>query len=527
MASRIVIVDDDEGFAGGVARTLRRSGHDVQCFPSAGAVAAASELAADVLVVDQQLPDSDGLTLVDRLRQRLPGAVFLVATAFPDVDLAVEAMRRGAFDYVAKGADVRECLIRIERAAEVALLRRTVAEAGTAGETGESSPVLLGASEAMRRLRARLEALAASADTTTLLMGETGTGKGLVAQHIHAQSARSFEPLVAVDCTTIPATLVESELFGHERGAFSGATTTKIGRVESAGRGTLFLDEIGELDLPIQAKLLRLLEEREFTRVGSNTKRHLEARIVTATNRDLARAVAEGRFRADLRYRLEVYVVEVPPLRERGEDILLLAAHFAALRARKLGRPVPVLSPEAASALLRYPFPGNVRELRNMVEQAVLLAPGEILSIGAFPVLDRHVASTVGPVPWLGGTTPAGPPPPGRAVAPATAARAEALVAEPAPPVTDGRASSAQPVLPEFSPREPAPRGASERAAPPPPPASPAPTLAEIRARHAARERDALVAALEAAGGNVTRAARALGISRFRALRLLDKHGLR
>jgi DNA-binding NtrC family response regulator len=518
MASRIVIIDDDEGFAGGVARMLRRAGHDVQCFTSAGAVAAVFELAADVVVVDQRLPDGDGLGLVDRLRQRLPGAVFLVATAFPDVDLAVEAMRRGAFDYVAKGADVRECLIRVERAAEVALLRRTVAEAGGTGDQREPSPALLGTSEVMRRLRARLEALAASADTTTLVLGETGTGKGLVAQYIHAQSARSYEPLVAVDCTTIPATLVESELFGHERGAFSGATSAKIGRVEAAGRGTLFLDEIGELDLSVQAKLLRLLEEREFTRVGSTRARHLEARIVAATNRDLARAVAEGRFRADLRYRLEVYVVEVPPLRDRGEDILLLATHFAALRARKLGRPPPVLSPEVAAALLRYPFPGNVRELRNMVEQAVLLAPGEVLHVGAFPVLDRHPSRVPGPLPPAR-ATPSLPP---QSATPPPAARPEFA----SPASGAGEATSARaPAVP--SAHAPAAPGHAARAPLRAGRPGPLPTLAEIRARHAQQERDALIAALEASGGNVTRAAATLGISRFRALRLLAKYGLR
>ncbi|MEM6955478.1 MAG: sigma-54 dependent transcriptional regulator [Myxococcota bacterium] len=389
MNGRVLIVDDDEAFGRSLARHLRRRGYEVSSCTTA--TEARKQLPADlvdVVVLDYQLPDADGLELLEELRPDAAGAAFLMATAYPSLEVAVEAMRRGAFDYVAKGGEIEECLIRIDRASEVAGLRRRVAHASKGSAATQD---LVGESTPMRALRRRLELLAGADDTTVQILGETGTGKGVVARAIHAASGRAFEPFVAVDCTTIPATLVESELFGHERGAFSGATSTKMGRVEAAGKGTLFLDEIGELELPIQAKLLRLLEEREYTRVGSTRARTLEARVIAATNRDLELAVEEGRFRADLRYRLEVFVIETPALRDRGDDVMVLTGHFVATQARALGRPVPQLSESVIEGLRRYAFPGNVRELRNMVEQAMLLAQGEELTLADFPVLARDL----------------------------------------------------------------------------------------------------------------------------------------
>ncbi len=480
MSARILIVDDDAGYARALERILSRAGHEVV---TAGTGAEASEryesLEPEVVILDYQLPDIDGLALLDQLKVHQSGSVFLLNTAYPDLDIAVQAMRRGAFDYVAKDAEMRECVIRVERAVEVARLRTRVVEAGSAVDGGT---VLLGESPPMRSLLRRVEALAASDDTTAFIKGETGTGKGVLARRIHARSGRAYEPFVAVDCTTIPATLVESELFGHEKGAFSGATHSKLGRVEAAAGGTLFLDEIGELELPMQAKLLRLLEEREFTRVGATKSRRLQARVITATNRDLERAVAAGTFRADLRFRLEVFVLEVPPLRERGDDVHLLAGHYARERARALGRDEPVLEPEVLDALRAYPFPGNVRELKNMVEQAVLLSGGGALSLDTFPVLSKHASG------WQ-------------------------------PPRTISRPLRLLDAPLEAAPRE-EPRNEDFRPAPPR-------DLQSIREAHADKERQEIVDALESSGGNVAAAARSLGLSRYQLLRRLAKYGLR
>lgn len=511
MAGRILIVDDDATFARTLARSLTRTGFEVAtCGTGAETRAWLADGRPDVVILDYQLPDADGLSLLDELRPGRPTTTFVMATAFPDLEIAVEAMRRGAFDYVAKGAELREFIIRVERAAEVATLRRRMAEAADAASQA-ADDALIGRSKPMRDLRARLDALAQADDTTALIMGETGTGKGVIARWIHARSGRAYEPFVAVDCTTIPVNLVESELFGHEKGAFSGATANKMGRVETAGAGTLFLDEIGELELPVQAKLLRLLEEREYTRVGSNRTRQVEARIIAATNRDLERAVAEGWFRADLRYRLEVFIVDTPPLRDRHDDIFLLAAHFMAERARALGKEEPALHSKVIEALRRYPFPGNVRELRNMLEQAMLLSEGNELRMEDFPVLTR----------WSAGWTPPG--------------RGRPTVDPSSPPASPGdwgSSPAASTSLPRYGPagaptgRFLSPPSASPEHAPLPG-ASTAPTLTEIRDRAATRERQALVVALEATGGNVSAAAREIGLSRYQMLRRLKKHGLR
>jgi DNA-binding NtrC family response regulator len=469
MSARVLIIDDDDDYANALSRHLGRVGLEVAKLADATSSRLhAAALAPDVVVMDQCLPDTQGLTLLDELRMQLRSCVFVVMTAYPDVDFAVEAMRRGAFDYFEKGKDPRESTMRIERAVDHARLKRRVAEV-QAEQGVRARATLIGDSPAMERLRARLDALAASDDTMALITGETGVGKGLVARAIHLASKRAGEPFVAVDCTTIPNTLVESELFGHERGAFSGASGMRIGRVESAQRGTLFLDEIGELELPIQAKLLRLLEEREYTRVGSNAVRRLGARVITATNRDLTRSVEEGRFRADLRFRLEVFVLEVPPLRDREEDVFLVAEHYIAERARALGR---------------YP---PVRELKNMVEQALLLATHDELTLDEFPVLGKFRAG------WQ--------PPVSRASVRPLAPHVPVVVTVP----RDARLPSL-----EHS-------AANE-------PESP---LTRIREQEKVEERTRVLQALQTAGGNVSHAARSLGLSRFQLLRRLSKHGLR
>ncbi|MEM6960539.1 MAG: sigma-54 dependent transcriptional regulator [Myxococcota bacterium] len=498
MSGRILIIDDDVGFSRALGRHLRRHGHEtIACGSAEEASELISKADADVILVDWQLPDQDGLGLLAKLRPSAGSAVFIMATAYPDLEIAVEAMRRGAFDYVSKASELEECVMRIERGVEVALMRRRMAEASQFQDSG-AGVRLIGDSGAVNRLRMRLAALPGADDTTVAIQGETGTGKGVIARLIHAHSGRAYEPMVAVDCTTIPANLIESELFGHEKGAFTGATGSKMGRVEAAGRGTLFIDEIGELPLPMQAKLLRLLEEREYSRVGSTKTRKVQARIITATNRDLEQLVADGRFRADLRYRLEVFVVETPPLRDRSKDVLLLAAHFAEDHARALGRATPKLHPAVVEALQSYRFPGNVRELKNMIEQAILLANSEELTLAEFPVLSRQSAES-------------------QRFRPKEVQSAGEQILdvskhnEPARPALGSSALGAMEQKPE----------ALEQTT-----AQPIQSLASIRRKASETEAQRLGEALSAANGNVSAAARALGLSRHQLMRRLRKYGM-
>ncbi|MEO0322476.1 MAG: sigma-54 dependent transcriptional regulator [Myxococcota bacterium] len=490
MSARVLIVDDDVLFQRTLARALRAEGFEVSGAHSAAeAREALPREGPDVVVLDYQLPDANGLGLLEELQPDAEGASFVMATAFPDLDVAVKAMHGGAQDYVAKGGAIRECVLRIQNAARAARLQRSVAAARSAagGELG-----LLGDSLPMRALRKLLDKVAQSDTVTVQILGETGTGKGIVARVIHAGSGRAASPFVAVDCTTIQETLFESEIFGHEKGAFSGASGTKPGMVEAAGHGTLFLDEIGELDLGMQAKLLRLLEEGEYTRVGSTRTRRLEARIIAATNRDLEQAVAEGRFRQDLLYRLAGFSVETPPLRERGDDVELLATHFAEKHARAIGRPAPRIAAPALEALRRYGFPGNVRELRNMVEQALLLASGDELLLRDFPVLLRAARRGSGATrPRLGDAGDVG--------SHATSRNGSSV--PPEPPAARRRPTA-----------RPAPPGG--------------PTLEDIKREAAAEERLEIVEALRVTGGNVTAAAKVLGLSRHQLIRRMRKHGV-
>jgi DNA-binding NtrC family response regulator len=486
MSARVLIIEDDQGYAAALSRHLHGAGHEViQLHDAASARAQTSLIRPDVVVIDQQLPDAMGLSLLEDLKPLLKAAVFVVMTAHPALEFAVEAMRRGAFDYFEKGQDPRETMLRIERAVAHAELRRRVIEAQV--EQGlKARATLIGVSPAMERLRARLDALAVSDDTTALITGEPGVGKSLVAHAIHLASRRATEPFVAVDCTGSHGAPLESELFGHEADAAGAAHAVQLGRVEMAQRGTLFLDEIGELELSLQEKLLRLVEQREFTRVGSGLTRQLSARIITATHRDLARAVEAGRFRAELRFRLEVFVLEVPALRERGDDVFLIAEHYLAARARVLGRQPPVLDAEVRQLLRKYPFPGNVRELKNMVEQALLLSDADELSLDEFPVLARFDGG------WQPSNSAARLGPRPSAVSPPSGFPGAPRLASAALPHAAGAAS-----------------------------------LGVIRERYLENERTRLVDALESSGGNVSHAARNLGLSRYQLLRRLTKHGLR
>ncbi len=328
------------------------------------------------------LPDGNGLDLIPPIRALRPPPTVLMMTAYGTIENAVEAMRRGATDYVTKSTELPAIVERVVEAERIARLKTEVELRSVARATATdpiSMPELVGESPAVREVRARIVEVGRAQDTTVLLTGESGTGKGVVARAIHALSPRAQAPFVAVDCVALPATLAESELFGHEKGAFTGADQKKPGRLEVAGRGTVLFDEIGDMELSLQGKLLRVLEERTFDRVGGVKPVEMHARVISASHRDLGRLVEEGKFRLDLYHRLSVFPITIAPLRARGDDVLLLTTRFAVEYAARAGKATPRLNSEARAMLLAYDWPGNVRELKNVVERAVILdQSGEI-----------------------------------------------------------------------------------------------------------------------------------------------------
>jgi DNA-binding NtrC family response regulator len=379
-AARVLLAEDNEILRRGMALALREAGYAVEeAAAGDAALLRLRDLAAaplDVVIADLRLPRADGIALLRAARERDPRPAVLIVTAFGSIEAAVEAMRHGAFDFVQKPVSLEQLELRVARAVEHVRAQR-VAAAGAGAPA--SPPAIVGASPALCAA-IELARRAAPTRSTVLLTGETGTGKELVAGLIHAQSKRGDRPFVKVNCAALPETLLESELFGHERGAFTGADRARVGRFEQADGGSLFLDEVGDMSGATQAKLLRVLQEREFHRLGGTRVLRSDVRIVAATNQDLEAAVAAGRFREDLFFRLHVIAIHLPALRERGDDVVRLAAHLLAESARELGRPRLALQPAALDALRAHPWPGNVRELRNVIERAALMAEGE--SIG-------------------------------------------------------------------------------------------------------------------------------------------------
>ncbi len=463
MAKHVLVIEDESVLAKNIAIYLERSGFEVHLAASAEeGFLAMEETRPDAIVLDFNLPGLDGMTALARIRDADPGIPVVMMTGHGNVEMAVQAMRAGAHDFLTKPVALSKLRLVLEKAfgqtrQDLALdyyKRRDAQSTGIDELIGDSAP-MLALKQRMAQLRQAELQMSESGAPAVLVLGETGSGKEVVARALHSGGARRDKPFVELNCAAIPAQLLESELFGHERGAFTDAREKKVGLVETAEGGTLFLDEIGDMDIALQSKLLKLLEEKVIRRLGSVREQSVDVRIVAATHRPLEELVREGRFRADLYYRLCVVQLHLPALRERGGDILTLARHFLRSHAVRYGKSPPALTVEAEKALMAHPWPGNVRELRNVLEQAVLLGVGAVIDA-------QHMA-----LPQAVRATPA-------ASAPGPASQAA--------------------------------------------PSSPA-TLVEV-------ERAALVQALDRTGWNVSRAARLLGVTRDTLRYRIDKHGL-
>jgi two-component system, NtrC family, response regulator AlgB len=398
--SAVLIVDDEKNIRATLTMCLEAIGCTVTgASTSEAALAAVERKPFEIAFLDLRLGDQDGMALLPRLLAARPGLAIVVITAYATIDTAVEAIKRGAVDYLPKPftpAQIRHVVEQItaRRAAEarVADLEALVADELPGIDIATQAPRMRSALELATR--------AAGSDAPILLRGENGTGKSMLARLIHARSKRLGKPYITVNCPTLSEELLASELFGHAIGAFTGAVRDQAGRVEAAEGGTLLLDEIGEISPALQAKLLRFVQDKEFERVGETRTRHADVRVVAATNRDLDADVKAGRFREDLLFRLNVIEIDVPPLRERADDILPMARRFLAFFARAGNRPPPALAPEAEQALLAYAWPGNIRELRNAMERAIILFPERTLGREALP---ERIAAHVSTAPRLGG----------------------------------------------------------------------------------------------------------------------------
>ncbi len=469
----ILIVDDDPRLRDSFAKLLAQEGHQPLTAASGEeGIARLAQDKPDLVVMDVRMPGMTGIEALARMKAQDQATPVIIMTAFAATDTAIEAVNKGAFDYNLKPFDIPEMLGLIEQALDAARLAKGNAPAARRAEA--PAVTLLGQSRAMREIYKQLGRVAAT-DATVLVQGESGTGKELAARAIWSYSGRKSRPLVVVNCVAIPEALLESELFGHERGAFTGAHQRRAGKIEQAQGGTVFLDEIGDMPLPVQAKLLRLLQERQIERLGGKGPIPVDVRIIAATNRDLEAAMAEGRFREDLYYRLQVVRIVLPPLRERKEDIPQLADHFLAIHAAAMGCPVPAVEPGGLLALAAHDWPGNVRELSNVLHKTLIFSRG--LSIT------------------------------GDAVRAAIAGRAP----EPEQGQAPGQGPSADPEQAlELYVRQAVAAGGAD-------------LFAQITDKVAAM---AVAEALRATGGNRSQAARLLGLSRPTLLAKMEKLGL-
>jgi len=397
----VLVIEDNRTMREGLEISLRQMGLDVSsCRQGSSALERLEKKNYSLLVTDYKLPGMNGLDVFKRALSLCPGIDMILITAYGSVELAVEAMKLGAADFLTKPFSPEELKVKVQKALaardaraenirlaeENELLRSEVAEAGGYGELVGESETMLAVFDTIRRV--------ASTDSSVLIAGESGTGKELVARAIHQKSRRKDNPFVKVSCAALPEGLLESELFGHEKGAFTGSVKTRKGRFELADRGTLFLDEIGDISPAVQIKLLRVLQEQQFERVGGEKTISVNVRLISATNKDLKEEVEKGRFREDLFYRLHVVPIELPPLRSRGDDVKLLARHMAAKICRRINRPPCTFDSEALDLLAGYTWPGNVRELENVIERTLVLGRGKRITRTDIPPLIGGKADT-------------------------------------------------------------------------------------------------------------------------------------
>jgi two-component system response regulator AtoC len=385
-AATVLVVDDEQLIRWALTDRLGQEGYRVLEAATAAEALARSEEGVDLVLLDYRLPDGDGLSVLKKIKEHDPDILVILLTAYSSVDTAVEAMKQGAYHYANKPFNVDEIALLVEKALETTRLRREVRALRASQAQPYSIDRIVGESPALVAVKALLQKVATSPASTVLLTGESGTGKDLAAKVIHYNSDRSQKPFMNITCSALPEALLESELFGHERGAFTGADRQKRGLLETADGGTVFLDEIGEMVPGLQAKLLRFLEEKTFKRVGGASDIRVDVRVIAATNKTLQEEVRQGRFRQDLFYRLNVLPVVLPPLRDRAEDIARLVHFYVDAYNAEFKKHVQGVAVDAMKMLQRYPWPGNVRELRNAVERAMLLADHDTLTRDDFSI---------------------------------------------------------------------------------------------------------------------------------------------
>jgi DNA-binding NtrC family response regulator len=398
---KILVVDDEHLIRWSLEQSLKKQGYEVsQAASGEDALKLTREEHPDIVLLDIQLPGINGLDVLEKIKEFDEEIIVIMITALGVVETAVKAMRMGAHDYISKPFNLEELAIVIKKALETGELRKEVAHLRSEQARRYGLSNIISGSRHMANVLSMVDKVAKSDAGTILIQGESGTGKELIAKAIHYESARVDKPFMAINCAAVPETLLESELMGHERGAFTDAKTQKKGLFEMADGGTLFLDEIGDMELGMQAKLLRVLEERTFRRVGGTKEIPVDLRIVSATNQDLLALIEEKRFRKDLYYRIQVIPIYLPPLRERSDDIIPLAEHFIAQFNREFCKNVKGISEMAAKFLTEYAWPGNVRELKNVVERAVILESEETLLLEHLPqeIVLRTSGTTAGPI---------------------------------------------------------------------------------------------------------------------------------